>query len=38
MLGDYNATVRAGLEDDGFRASTPACGCRTWIATASPHR
>jgi len=23
MLGDYNATVRAGLEDDGFRASTP---------------
>lgn len=24
MLGDYNATVRAGLADDGFRASTPA--------------
>ena len=24
MLGDYNATVRAGIEDDGFRASTPA--------------
>lgn len=23
MLGDYNATVRAGIEDDGFRASTP---------------
>ena len=24
MLGDYNATTRAGIEDDGFRASTPA--------------
>ena len=23
MLGDYNATTRAGIEDDGFRASTP---------------
>ncbi len=23
LLGDYNATVRAGIEDDGFRASTP---------------
>ncbi len=24
MLGDYNAITRAGIEDDGFRASTPA--------------
>jgi uncharacterized protein len=24
MLGDYNATTRAGIADDGFRASTPA--------------
>ncbi|MDX2170661.1 MAG: amidohydrolase family protein [Deltaproteobacteria bacterium] len=28
MLGDYNATTRAGLEDDGFRASTPALRLR----------
>ena len=24
MLGDYNATTRSGIADDGFRASTPA--------------
>jgi predicted TIM-barrel fold metal-dependent hydrolase len=28
MLGDYNATTRAGIEDDGFRASTPALRLR----------
>jgi predicted TIM-barrel fold metal-dependent hydrolase len=28
MLGDYNATTRAGLEDDGFRASTPSLRLR----------
>jgi predicted TIM-barrel fold metal-dependent hydrolase len=24
LVGEYNAVVRAGIEDDGFRASTPA--------------